>query len=409
MDSALPLDGVRIRTRRAAARSIAIAIPPWRLLLLLAVSIVSLYALLTAVRVYERKYYVFLPDYIRWAMSPVDAPAGPTHVFFLFIDHFEPSWSVARTREWAARYRVFASRHRDSTGRVTQHTWTYPGEQIDPQILGILHGLMADGLGEVEFHYHHDWDDAQTMAVGLRYAIDEFQKYGFLKTIDGRTAFAFVHGNSGLDNADGEYCGVDNELRLLHDFGCFADFTYPALYHNAQPPMVNTIYAARDDDQPKSYKTAFPLLDLTRGKADLMIFQGPLVIAPSWNARRLFLDFDDGNIHPAMPANATRVHRWINARVHVAERPDWVFVKTWGHSVSTRGDMEEFLGPNFDSALTELERNFNDGRRYVLHYVTAREAYNLAMAAASGAKGAPEAYYDSTIPRYVASRPRVED
>jgi hypothetical protein len=117
---------------------------------------------------------------------------------------------------------------------------------------------------------------------------------------------------------------------------------------------------------------------------------------------------DDGDIHPAMPANATRVQRWVNARVHVAERPDWVFVKTWGHSASTREDMEEFLGGHFDAALAELERNFNDGRRYVLHYVTAREAYNLAMAAASGAKGDPSAYYDATIPMYVASRPRVD-
>jgi hypothetical protein len=380
-----------------------IGVPKSRRLLFLALSIVSLYVVLTAARIYDRKYYVFLPDYIRWAMTPADVPAAPTHVFFLFIDHFEPSWSVQRTQEWAARYRVLAARHRDSTGRPTQHTWTYPGEQIEPQILGILHDMMTEGLGEVELHYHHDWDDAHTLANGLGYAIGEFQKYGFLKTVTGQTAFAFVHGNSGLDNADGENCGVDDEIKVLRAFGCFADFTYPALYHIAQPPMVNTIYAARDDDQPKSYQTPFPLLDLTTGKADLMIFQGPLVIAPSWNPRRLFLDVEDGNIHPAMPANATRVHRWVNARVHIPERPDWVFIKTWGHSASTRGDMEEFLGPDFDSALTELERNFNDGKRYVLHYVTAREAFNLARAAADGKQGDPRQYYDYVIPPYMAN------
>jgi len=406
MDPALPLDGVRIHRPRAAPRTAAAdSVPTSRVLLVLAVSIVSLYAVLTAVRIYERKYYIFLPDYIRWAVTPAAAVTGPTHIFFLFIDHFEPDWSVERTEEWAARYRVLAARHHDSRGRITQHTWTYPGEQIEPAILGILRELMHDGLGEVEFHHHHDGDTSQTLAASFRYSIAEFQKYGFLKTVTGETAFAFVHGNSGLDNADGEYCGVDDELRLLRQFGCFADFTFPALYHDAQPPSVNRIYAARDDDQPKSYGKAWPLLDLTRGKADLMIFQGPLVVAPSWNIRRLFLDVDDGNIHPAMPANATRVHRWVNARVHVDGRPDWVFIKTWGHSVSTREDMEEFLGGNFDAALTELERNFNDGTRYVLHYVTAREAYNLAMAAAAGAKGDPEAFYDSTIPKYMASMP----
>jgi hypothetical protein len=64
--------------------------------------------------------------------------------------------------------------------------------------------------------------------------------------------------------------------------------------------------------------------------------------------------------------------------------------------------MDEMLGPHFESALSELERHYNDGEQYVLHYVTAREAYNLAMAAATGATGDPSEYYDSEIKPYVA-------
>jgi hypothetical protein len=266
---------------------------------------------------------------------------------------------------------------------------------------------MTDGFGEVELHYHHANDSSETLRVALKYAIARFQTFGFLKTVDGRTAFAFVHGNEGLDNADGELCGVNDELAILHSFGCFADYTFPALYHQAQPPFVNTLYAARDDSQPKSYRTAWPLLDLKRGAADLMIFQGPLALAPSWNLRRLFIDVDDGNVHASMPASATRVRRWVNARVHVAERPDWVFVKVFAHGVSSIEDEDEVVGEHFENALTELEQHYNDGQRYVLHYVTAREAYNLAMAAASGATGSPSAYLDSEIPPYVASPPRT--
>src|SRR6185312_4436908 len=204
-----------------------------------------------------------------------------------------------------------------------------------------------------------------------------------------------------------EYCGVREELKLLHEFGCFADFTFPALFSSAQPPEVNKIYAARDDPGPKSYRIPWPLLDLKNGAADLMIFEGPLSIAPSWNLRRLFFDVDDANIHPAMPAGPARVHRWVNARVYVAERPDWIFVKVFGHTVSSQEDMDEALGPHFDSALTELERHYNDGEQYILHYVTAREAYNLAMAAATGATGDPSKYYDSEIKPYVSSAPRT--
>jgi hypothetical protein len=411
-DQATPAIPLRVRWTSRAREFDSPAIPVainWRgLVVKLAVAMVTLYAVATVVRVYTRQYYIFLPDYVRSVFRPVAAIQGPTHIFFLMVDHFEPPLSsVERTQQWADRYRAMALRHRDSTGRPFQHTWFYPGEQFNLRLLGILRQLVTDGLGEVELHYHHEGDTTGTLSVALKNAIAGFQTFGFLKTVDGRTAFAFVHGNEGLDNADGERCGVNDELRLLHSLGCFADYTFPAVYHQAQPPFVNTLYAARDDPGPKSYRTAWPLLDLKRGAADLMIFQGPLVLAPSWNLRRLFIDVDDGNIHAAMPASATRVRRWVNARVHVAERPDWVFVKVFAHGVSSIEDEDEVAGEHFESALTALEQNYNDGQRYVLHYVTAREAYNLAMSAASGATGSPSAYLDSEIPPYVASARRI--
>src|SRR2546426_2077713 len=54
---------------------------------------------------------------------PPEVAPGPTHLFFITVDHFEPDWSLPRTQDWAARYRTLAGRHRDSTGRPPQHTW----------------------------------------------------------------------------------------------------------------------------------------------------------------------------------------------------------------------------------------------------------------------------------------------
>jgi hypothetical protein len=137
-----------------------------------------------------------------------------------------------------------------------------------------------------------------------------------------------------------------------------------------------------------------------------MIFQGPLVLAPSLNWKHLFLDVDDGNIHETVPASPRRVDRWVNASIHVLQRPDWIFVKVFAHGISSDGDIDVTLGPSFDQALSYLERQYADGRRYVLHYVTAREAYNLVRAAMSGATGEPNRYLDATIGRYAANGPR---
>jgi hypothetical protein len=93
----------------------------------------------------------------------------------------------------------------------------------------------------------------------------------------------------------------------------------------------------------------------------------------------------------------------VRTNVHVPERPDWVFVKLFAHGASTPGDVEAVVGSDFEDALSYLERAYNDGTRYVLHYITAREAYNLARAASEGATGAPDQYLDAYVPPYEAN------
>ncbi len=134
-----------------------------------------------------------------------------------------------------------------------------------------------------------------------------------------------------------------------------------------------------------------------------MIFQGPIVLAPSLSIRHLFVDVDDGDVHASQHASPTRVDRWVRANVHVSQRPDWVFVKLFAHCISTPGDAEACLGADFDEALSYLEHTYNDGTRYVLHYITARKAYNLARAAAQGATGGPHQYVDAYVRPYKAS------
>jgi len=47
---------------------------------------------------------------------------------------------------------------------------------------------------------------------------------------------------------------------------------------------------------------------------------------------------------------------------------------------------------------SDLERRYNDGVRYALHYVTARETYNIIKAAEAGKTGNPGEYRDFLVP-----------
>jgi hypothetical protein len=46
-----------------------------------------------------------------------------------------------------------------------------------------------------------------------------------------------------------------------------------------------------------------------------------------------------------------------------------------------------------------MQRRYNDGRDWKLHYVSAREMYNIAKAAEAGLQGDPGQYRDHVVPR----------
>ena len=360
-------------------------------------------ALAVAYRFWRHHDNLLVAGYWAWARDEaVNAPtARPIHVLVFIADHFEPLYFEERVRRWEIGYPAFAQRHRDHEGRVMQHTWFYPGDQVNDLFLARLRTLVAAGYGEVELHYHHGFDSYASFQRRLDIAIAAFQRQGFLRTVDGKTRFGFAHGNAGLDNSEGDtFCGVNEEIRLLLAMGCFADFTFPTIREGAQPRAVNTIYEAIDDPAPKSYDTVHSLLG-TPDPMRLPIFEGPLIVHPwPWTLYRV----EDANIHAGAPTTSSRVDMWIRAGVHVVQRPDWIFVKLWTHGAESEDEIAANLGVGMDAAMFYLETRYNDGASYVLHYVTAREAYNVARAAAAGVSGDPTTYYDFDVKPYEADR-----
>ena len=263
-----------------------------------------------------------------------------------------------------------AARHRDSDGRPVQHTWFYPVEQPNDQYLLDVRNLVESGYGEVEFHLHHGNDDWQSALAKYDHGVNYLQQFGFSKTVDGQTRFAFIHGNNSLDNSLGEKWGVDRELEMLRRLGCFADFTFPNTWDWSQPSLVNKIYWAVDDDSPKSYRTGHILSQAHPFTGDLLMFTGPVMIRPTIRPNKLFFVIDDADIHPTFPARRDRADSWVDAGVPVDGKPEWVFIKVSGHAAASEASTNDVLGPQFEDALSHLESRYNDGRNYILHYVT---------------------------------------
>jgi hypothetical protein len=350
----------------------------------------------------------------RWmAGQRVRDVSGPVHVMFLFTDHYEPLAARAddatarqRVQRWLDEYPVLARRFVDSDGCHPKHSFFYPEEEYRPELLDMVGQICRQGLGEVEVHLHHDNDTADGLREKLtRFVRDLHQRHGMLPVLDGRPRFGFIHGNWALDNSrgDGRWCGVDNELLVLAEQDCYADFTLPSAPNDTQTRTVNSIYYATDDPcHPKSHDQGVPLQAGRPGGGDLLIFQGPLAL--NWQRRKLGLwpRLENADIEPHDVPVAERVALWLKQWVHVHGRPEWVFIKVHTHGAHER-NANWILGQEFVRLHEALQAQCNDGQRFKLHYVSAREAYNIAKAAEAGHTGDPGRFRDFVLPRPAAA------
>jgi len=337
------------------------------------------------------------------------------HVIITVANHFEPGWSengildhktqLKRMKEYHSLARSIGEAVRDADGTKFRHTNFYPAEQYDAEILDIMAEMQSEGLGEVEVHMHHEADGPDT-AENTRRVIETFRdtiadRHRCLSRMEGseRPMYAFVHGNLALANScGGRYCGVDNEMQILHETGCYADLTLPSAPDESQVPVLNQIYqCALPLDQAAPHRKGIrasvggntPLLPL--------IFTGPLVLYwYRWNAGLPLPRIDDGALAANQPLDLNRFRRWLSANVTVAGKSDWIFVKLYCHGFFDH-DQQTSIGEEakrfFDALVEDSVRKGN----YKVHFATAREAFNMASAAVEGCAGEPGEYRDHKL------------
>jgi hypothetical protein len=121
--------------------------------------------------------------------------------------------------------------------------------------------------------------------------------------------------------------------------------------------------------------------------------QGPLTLAPTRPGRRGFRPYiENGALTALNPPSLERLSRWVAAGITVRGRPDWVFVKLHCHGFDPR-DTDSLLGEPMTAFLRALTREQSRGR-YAVHFVSAREMVNIALAACDGQPGTPSQYRD---------------
>ena len=79
---------------------------------------------------------------------------------------------------------------------------------------------------------------------------------------------------------------------------------------------------------------------------------------------------------------------WASTNIHVLGRPEWIFIKLHCHGLQER-HTKYLAGESMRRFLGELLSYARNHPRLQLHFVTAREMANIALAAVEGADGDP--------------------
>ena len=182
-------------------------------------------------------------------------------------------------------------------------------------------------------------------------------------------------------------CGVNNELEVLRETGCYADFTLPSAPSEGQTRTINRIYyAVGRPGRCKSHNTGVRVGTAPPPDRGLMLIQGPLRL--DWGNRKFGVvpRIENACLQGSQPPSERRLENWLSCRVQVPTRPDWYFVKLHTHGAN-EFNMPVLLGEPMVQFHQHLRDRAGRDPNFRFHYVTAREMYNLAKAAEAGHTG----------------------
>ncbi|MDC0312254.1 hypothetical protein OAM04_03440, partial [bacterium] len=248
-------------------------------------------------------------------------PHKPVHVFIAVCDHFEPlhashkEGALTRLKTWRSRFPELVEKYRDSDGKPPKHTFFYPIEQYDSDLIGPLAELCDKTGSEVEIHLHHKNDSPEGVEASLERGKEDLLRHGLLsRDAEGSVRYGFIHGNWALNNSHpkGEGCGVDHEIPILRQTGCYADFTMPSAPSPTQSRVINQVVYARDLrgrhalDKAEHAEVSASKRRRER-KDELLMIPGPLGL--NWQKRKwgIVPRIENGDITGANPPTLSRL------------------------------------------------------------------------------------------------------
>lgn len=132
-----------------------------------------------------------------------------------------------------------------------------------------------------------------------------------------------------------------------------------------------------------------------------------------WSRKRSSIPvprLDDGALALNYPLTLRRFQRWRSARISVRGRPNWIFIKLYCHGFFD-WDQDAMIGSEMRRFMGQVLELAEKTGEFSVYFASAREAFNMVMAAVDGNSGSPGEYRDYRLRQImdIGTRPAMQE
>lgn len=337
---------------------------------------------------------IWLMPYLNDRLQKRGRSGKPKRAWVAVTDHYEPlgmgaslGTALRRVALWRDEWpRIAGYAPRDAAGQRPQYSFFYPQEEYQREVVDGIAEIVRLGVADVEVHLHHDREQRESfLAKVSEFCLQLTGNHGLLRQRNGRTLFGFIHGNWALDNSrpDGRWCGLQDEIALLRDLGCYADFTMPSLPSATQSRIVNKIYwcTSDPDHRPRCFDRGIEAAPGGGTRGDLLMITGPLGLR---FGNRAVPRLETGEIAGYDLPTRSRVRHWFDLAPTIGED---LFLKLYTHG-AVEQNMEPLLGWGL-AAMYQWLAEEAERRGIEIHWATAWQMYQAIEALIHPLNSAP--------------------
>jgi hypothetical protein len=333
---------------------------------------------------------------LRRKQRPIENALGTRHVMIAVCNRFgrskkgEQHGKPALLEDWRRGLSRLEDEFHGAQGIAPRYTFFLPAEETKAAWISELGELCKATGNEIELTAPRPIESADRLRETILRGRESLTGLGWLSSDKaGAVRYGHIQGVKASDSS----LPISHQA-ILRETGCYASFLPPELVDSVPSEFDNSLCYAYDRDS----KNRPDGLRRVRAEREPRIEAEGLLLAPppvarDWNRKKFGLlpHLEVGELSAANPPSRERLRLWLDCRITVEARPNWVFIALHTNGLEPENS-KMLLGEPMRKFYRTLTKVAAEDESLRFHCVTTREFVNILHAAEAGHSGNPSQF-----------------